>query len=124
MSNAHVKNTSRPLDLRTNVPRSGKEFIAGFAWLGRAADKARAKIAGTIGDYVFLCPIDKGFLALTQVTEDEFLELVSRGASDEEVGSYFERHVAPVQRNSANRWVLEDMRDELNAIDREERRAA
>ena len=124
MSDAHVKNTSRPLDLRTNVPRSGKVMIAGFAWLGRAADKARAKVAGTIGDYVFVCPIDKGFLALTQVTEDEFLELIARGASDEEVGSYFERHVPAVQRNSANQWVLEDMREELNAIDREERRAA
>ncbi|HLX02610.1 MAG TPA: DUF5069 domain-containing protein, partial [Trinickia sp.] len=112
------------LDLRTGVPRSGKEMIAGFAWLGRAADKARAKIAGMIGDYIFLCPVDKGFLALTRVTEDEFIELIARGSSDEEVGSYFERHVPPVQRDSANRWILEDMRDELDAIDREERRAA
>lgn len=99
-------------------------MLSGFAWLGRAADKARAKQAGTLGDYMSLCPFDKGFLERTGVTEAEFLELINRGVTDEELGSHFERHVAPPKRNEANRWVLEDMASHLAQQDREERHAA
>lgn len=111
-------------DLTQDVPRSGREALAGFAWLGRAADKARAKQAGTLGDYISLCPMDKGFLERSGVSADMFLELIAEGMTDEELGSYFERHVAPSARNAANRWVLADMADRLDEQDREERRAA
>ena len=99
-------------------------MLAGFAWLGRATDKARAKQAGMLGDYMSLCPFDKGFLQRTGVSEAEFLELIARGESDVEIGSWFERHVPPKNRDEANRWVLGDMADHLASQDREERRAA
>ena len=84
-------------------------MLSGFAWLGRAADKARAKRAGMLGDYMSLCPFDKGFLERTGITEATFEELIAQGVTDEELGSYFERHVAPAKREEANRWVLVDM---------------
>ncbi len=116
--------TKRAPDLRREPPRSGREMLAGFAWLGRAADKARAKRAGTLGDYISLCPFDKGFLSRTGVTEDEFEELIARGVTDEELGSHFERHVGRKQRDDANRWVLVEMAGHLDDQEREERRAA
>lgn len=124
MHQTHSNNSARALDLRRDVPRSGRDMLAGFAWLGRAADKARAKRAGILGDYISLCPMDKGFLARTGVTEDEFLELINRGVTDEELAMHFERHVGPANRKSANDWVLVEMHDHLDAQDREERRAA
>jgi len=124
MQQLQNRTAKRALDLTADVPRSGRERLAGFAWLGRAADKARAKRAGTLGEYVSLCPFDKGFLARTGISEDTFLELIARGMTDEELGSYFERHVAVKQRDAANQWVLLDMAEHVNAQDREERRAA
>jgi hypothetical protein len=118
------RDARRPIDLRYEAPRSGREQLMGFAWLGRAADKARAKQAGTLDDYISLCPLDKGFLQRAGITEDTFLELIAQGVTDEELASYFERHVAPAARNAANRWVLVDMAGHLDAQDREERRAA
>lgn len=124
MQQPHEKNSARTLDLRKGVPRGGREMLAGLAWLGRAADKARAKQAGMQGEYQSLCPIDKGFLARAGVTEDEFHELILRGLTDEELGMHFEYHVGPGQRKAANHWILVDMREDLDALDREERRAA
>jgi len=124
MLQTHEKNSSKALDLRRDVPRSGREMLAGFAWLGRAADKARAKQAGVVGEYSSLCPMDKGFLARAGITEDEFSELIMRGVTDEELGTHFEWHVGPANRKSANEWILGDMREHLDSQDREERRAA
>lgn len=124
MNHSHDQHSNRALDLRNNVPRSGRDMLGGFAWLGRMSDKARAKRANTLGDYISLCPMDKGFLTRAGVPEDEFLELIARGVTDEEVGMHFERHVGPANRKAANEWVLVDMREHLDSQDREERRAA
>lgn len=124
MQQLQTRTPKHALDLRKDVPRSGREQLSGFAWLGRAADKARAKQAGMLGDYISLCPLDKGFLDRAGITEDTFLELIARDDSDEELGSYFERHVAPASRKAANQWVLVDMADHLADQDREERQAA
>jgi len=118
------RTTKRALDLTKDVPRSGREQLSGFAWLGRAADKARAKQAGTLGEYISLCPFDEGFLERTGVSNDMFLELIAQGMTDDELGSYFERNVPPGQRKAANQWVLVDMADHLADQDREERQAA
>ena len=110
--------------MRTAFPRSGRDMLAGFAWLGRMADKARAKRADMLGEYVSLCPMDKGFLLRAGVPEDEFLELIARGVTDEEIGMHFERHVGPANRKAANDWIMVAMREHLDSQDREERRAA
>ena len=44
----------------------GRDLVMGeIAWLPRITDKARADAAGTIGDYFYPCPADKGFLERT-----------------------------------------------------------
>lgn len=42
------------LDLTKTFPRSGRERVGNYVWLGRMADKARAEVAGTAGDYIYL----------------------------------------------------------------------
>jgi uncharacterized protein DUF5069 len=124
MHHSQQQHSNRALDLRSGFPRSGRDMLAGFAWLGRMADKARAKRAEMLGDYISLCPMDKGFLSRAGVPEDEFIELIARGVTDEELGMHFERHVGPANRKAANEWVLVSMRDHLDTQDREERHAA
>lgn len=112
------------LDLTKNYPRSGRERIGGFAWLGRAADKARAKQAGTLGEYVSLCPMDSAFLERCGVMDDTFVDLIRGGATDDALAEHFERYVSAAQRDAANHWVLIDMASHLEEQDREEGRQA
>src|SRR5437870_13566776 len=59
-------------NLKTEYPRSSKELLGGYAHLARMIDKARAREAGTNGDYIYPCPLDKAFLTLVEVTEQDF----------------------------------------------------
>jgi Domain of unknown function (DUF5069) len=111
------------IDLSKEAPRSGREMLGGFAWLARMADKAKAKGTGTLGEYISLCPMDEGFLLRSGVTEDAFVGLISSGADDEEVASYFERNVGTAQRDAANEWILVEMSDHVDEMDEEEGRA-
>lgn len=107
-------------DLRSSVPRSGKETLGRYAWLARLADKARAEHAGTNGEYVAYCPLSMGFLNRAGVSEDDFKRLVEQGASDEQLIAYFDRHVSDEARERANRFVLEEHRASLDEQDAEE----
>src|SRR3954451_23771558 len=48
-------------------------------------DKARATLAGTVGDYVFGCPVDHTCLALLRVPPELVLELAGRYDDDNAV---------------------------------------
>ena len=110
------------IDLKVEPPCSGHDMLGGFAWLGRMTDKARAKHGGTSGDYVSLCPMDQGFLQRCGIAEAEYLELIASENDDEQVASYFERHVGPTQREAANDWVLVENGQHLNELDADEGR--
>jgi len=110
------------IDLKTQAPRSGREMLGGFAWLGRMTDKARAKHAGTLGGYVSLCPMDEGFLQRCGVGPAEYLELIVSENDDEQIASYFERHVGPTQRDTANEWVLVENGVHVDELDEEDGR--
>jgi hypothetical protein len=97
-------------------------MLGHYAWLARLADKIRAEQAGTIGDYTGYCPLSKGFLERAGVTPETFDSLVSQGADDEKLVTYFDRHVPPERREAANRFVLEEHRADLDRQDREEGR--
>jgi hypothetical protein len=97
-------------------------MLGGFAWLGRMTDKARAKHAGTQGDYVSLCPMDEGFLQRCGLAESEFCELIASENDDEQIASYFERHVGPAQRDAANEWILVESGAHVDELDKDEGR--
>jgi hypothetical protein len=70
------------MDLTTAYPRSPRATIAGLAMAARAADKARAQAAGTIGDYNYDCPMDNKLFAFVGTNGEEFLAAVTSTPDD------------------------------------------
>jgi quercetin dioxygenase-like cupin family protein len=59
--------------------------LDGYAWLPRMIDKSRAARAGTLGDAVHPCPVDRRCLALLGIDVDTFGAVVARSDGDAEV---------------------------------------
>ncbi len=108
------------LDLSKKVPRRGREMLGGYAWLARLNDKARAKAAGTLDEYICLCPMDEGFLKLAGVSQTDYLALIGQAKTDAEIIDFFDRRVTDRSRDAANRWILEDRAENLDRQDGEE----
>lgn len=73
-------------------PRGRDVVIGGIPWLARVTDKARAKADGTIGDYIYPCPIDRRFLQEAGMSAEEFMEVATSAADDDSlVASFIER---------------------------------
>ena len=70
------------MDLTTTHTRSPRAEIAGLAMAARAADKARASAAGTLGEYNYDCPMDNKLFAFVGTTAAEFLAGVTSTADD------------------------------------------
>jgi hypothetical protein len=70
-------------DLRTAPPRRWNETVEGIYWLPRLIDKARAAMAGTLGDYLYgQSPMDRGLLAVLGLSHRQFAELVREAPDD------------------------------------------
>lgn len=109
-------------DFTKAPPRSGRDLLGGYAWLGRLADKARAKQAGTEADYIAYCPLSQGFLRAAGVSDGDFDKLIRDGAGDDELVRYFDAHVPPERKQAANHYVLETVASHLDEQDAEEGR--
>jgi hypothetical protein len=66
-------------------PRSRQLTMGGMPWLPRITDKARAKLRGTIGDYVYPWGADKKFLEELGIEPDVFTEIINKCPTDAEV---------------------------------------
>lgn len=97
-------------------------MLGRYAWLARLADKIRAVQAGTNGEYVGYCPLSMGFLDRVHISSDVFDSLIEQGATDEQLVAYFDRHVSDEKREAANRFVLEENREDVAEQDRDEGR--
>ena len=117
-----MSNTIVAPDFSKAPPRSGRDMLGRYAWLARLADKARAEFAGTNTDYVAYCPMSRGFLEKAGVSENVFEQMIEQGATDEQLVSYFDKHVSDQNREAANRFILEDSASHLDAQDAEEGR--
>lgn len=117
-----MNTTTETLDLTMTPPRSGRITLGRYAWLARLADKARSERAGKNGDYIAYCPLSMGFLERAGVARSAFEALIERGASDDELIDYFDKHVSDEQRNAANAYVLDESASHLDEQDSEEGR--
>lgn len=70
-------------------PRGRDVVIGGVPWLARMTDKARAAADGTIGDYIYPCPIDQRLLAAAGLSPDEFMQMATSAQSDEALAETF-----------------------------------
>jgi hypothetical protein len=64
----------KALDLTKTYPRSPKERLGGYLHLARMTDKARAKAAGTLGEYIYPCPLDRSLLEFLEISPDDFYD--------------------------------------------------
>lgn len=82
-------------------PRGRDVVIGGVPWLARMADKARAKADGTIGDYIYPCPIDQRLLKEAGISADEFLQIATSAQNDDQlVAAFLEKS----QRKDWSSW--------------------
>ena len=73
------------IDLRKIFPRSPQETLGGYVHLPRMIDKARAKLARTMGEYIWNCPLDQKLLPFLKTTADDFLKAVAKAKNDADV---------------------------------------
>jgi hypothetical protein len=109
-------------DLRSgrDFPRRGREETGGFLWLSRAFDKARAAADGTLHDYIYPCPMDKGVFERWGITAAQFDAAIATRRTDEEILAWLTERVDAAHRDTANRWLLEVKSANLDRQDAEE----
>jgi len=101
-------------------PRRGRDDIDGFLWLARVFDKARAAQDGTIHDYIYPCPMDRGVFDRWGITSRVFDAALESCTTDAEVATWLKARVPNDRREDANRWLLEEKIANLDRQDAEE----
>ncbi|MFZ5876481.1 MAG: DUF5069 domain-containing protein [Nitrospirota bacterium] len=94
---------ARALDLRVVYPRSPKHLLGGYAHLARMLDKARAKAAGTLGDYIYPCPLDQALLEFLGLGADAVFDVAKRGTDDQAV-RWVQKRATPHSANDIAAW--------------------
>lgn len=101
-------------------PRPGRAALGGFLWLARVMDKARASAAGTIHDYIYPCPMDRGVFERWGITSREFDAALRHHADDDGFLAWLRGRVDDTRREAANHWLVEEKAENLNRQDMEE----
>jgi len=73
------------MDLKKEFPRSPFDRLGGMDHLKRVIDKARAKNNGTLGEYIYNCPLDVFFLNFVGIDHEAFASIVGSAHTDDEV---------------------------------------
>ena len=101
-------------------PRRGRTRLGEFLWLARVFDKARAHADGTIHDYIYPCPMDRGVFEHWGITSGDFDEAILANPTDEQILAWVVTRVPAGRMHAANEWVL-SKKESLDRQDSEER---
>jgi len=107
-------------DLTKAPPRRGRDELGGYVWLARLADKVRAQLAGTNGDYVGYCDVSKEWLKQLMIEQEHFNAVVEMGADDDFLVMFLNRYCDRPRRERANKFILEEHKADLDRQDAEE----
>lgn len=91
-------------DLHVEPPTSPRVRTGGYVILARTADKCRALLAGTVGEYHYDCPLDNILFGFKGVTGDAFKAEVEKGASNEELAAWLDRAGTPKTAEEIKAW--------------------
>lgn len=91
-------------DLTKEAPRSPHIRIGGYAILARMADKGRAFLNGTAGEYHFNCPVDNLLFGFKGVTGAEVRPVLQSGASDEQIAAWLDTRGTPKTTAEVKAW--------------------
>jgi hypothetical protein len=111
-----------PTDFRDGrtFPRRGRTPLGGFFWLARVADKGRASASGTIHDYYYPCPIDRGMMVQWGVSPAQFDRMLRENGDDAAVLSWAQANISEAKRDKANAFLIDEYLENLDRQDREE----
>ncbi|MBV8638183.1 MAG: DUF5069 domain-containing protein [Candidatus Eremiobacteraeota bacterium] len=101
-------------------PRRGREPMGDALWLARVYDKARAAAAGTIYDYIYPCPMDRGVMERWGITPDEFDAAIRSHTTDEAIRAWLAQRAPADRIRAANDWLLNEKQENLDRQDAEE----
>jgi hypothetical protein len=96
------------MDLTKTYPRSVRDVHLGFVQVGRTIDKGKAKLAGTIGEYNYDCPMDKQLFDFLGITGEQLLDAIKQG--DAATDAFLKNAIAkksPAELETFNRERLE-----------------
>jgi hypothetical protein len=93
----------KALDLSRDYPRSPREILGGYDHLARMIDKARAKAAGTLGEYIYPCPMDQTLLDFVGIGADAFYEAVQE-RTDAGILDWLQRKAKNRSREEIAEW--------------------
>lgn len=91
-------------DLTKEAPASPGTRVGGYAILARMADKGRATINGTNGEYHFDCPLDNMLFGFKGVKGEEVKPLLEAGKSNEEIAAWLDSHGTPKTPEEIKEW--------------------
>jgi Domain of unknown function (DUF5069) len=91
-------------DLTKEAPRSLCQRVKGYAVLARMADKGRATINGTMGEYHFNCPLDNMLFSFKGVQAEDVKSLLASGATDEQVAAWLDQNGIPKTADEIKAW--------------------
>lgn len=91
-------------DLSLEAPRSPYERVGGYDILGRAIDKCRSDLAGTIGDYHTNCPLDRHLFDWKGTDYNAFRALVASGADDDALAKFISDTGLPKTETEIGEW--------------------
>ncbi len=101
-------------------PRPGRLKLGPYMWLARLSDKARAAAAGTIFDYIYPCPMDRGVLERWGLTPPEFDAAIIDQPTDDALQAWLASRTDASHAEAVNRWLEGDKSENLDRQDREE----
>lgn len=102
-------------------PRRGRDPLGGdVLWLARVFDKARAFANGTIHDYIYPCPMDKGVMERWRIRPEEFDAAIQTRQTDAAILEWLRERTMPEHIEAANRWLLAEKVENLDRQDAEE----
>lgn len=91
-------------DLSKEPPTSPRVRVRDYAILARMADKGRASLNGTLGEFHFNCPLDNMLFGFKAVEADDVLEELKKGATDEEIGLWIDKNGIPKTPEEIVAW--------------------
>ena len=91
-------------NLAVEAPVSPRVRTGGYAILARAADKGRATLAGTKGEYHFACPLDLMLFAFKGVSGDDVLAQIKAGATNEQLAEWLNANGTPKTAEEITAW--------------------
>lgn len=91
-------------DLTKEPPTSPRVRTSNYAILARMADKGRAVIAGTEGEFHFDCPLDNMLFGFKGVKGSDVRQLLEDGKSNEEIAAWIDANGTPKTEDEKKAW--------------------